>query len=234
MLSSNGGSICIKSTCFDLWFDVLQVVIATNIAETSLTIDGIYYVVDPGFVKQNVYNSKTGMDQLIVTPISQVCTAAIITYVAESFWDSELHNNIVFFSSDDCKLIYLIMRFVFTFVVFCALIWYHTVCIYLKLVTECPASSPTKGFSVFDFRYCCTCIWVVYWNTISVCTTWYDIHVSVLIWCCRLRRNREPVEQVEQVLVNVTDYIQRELTEMRCSKRRYVIVIINQCPSIVL
>lgn len=49
-----------------------QVVIATNIAETSLTIDGIYYVVDPGFVKQKVYNSKTGIDQLVVTPISQV------------------------------------------------------------------------------------------------------------------------------------------------------------------
>ena len=49
-----------------------QVVIATNIAETSLTIDGIYYVVDPGFVKQVVYNSKTGIDQLVVTPISQV------------------------------------------------------------------------------------------------------------------------------------------------------------------
>ncbi|KAI2658410.1 ATP-dependent RNA helicase DHX8 [Labeo rohita] len=41
-----------------------KVVIATNIAETSLTIDGIYYVVDPGFVKQKVYNSKTGIDQL--------------------------------------------------------------------------------------------------------------------------------------------------------------------------
>ena len=49
-------------------------VVATNIAETSLTIDGIYYVVDPGFVKQKVYNSKSGLDALVVTPISQVCT----------------------------------------------------------------------------------------------------------------------------------------------------------------
>lgn len=48
-----------------------QVVIATNIAETSLTIDGIYYVVDPGFVKQKIYNPKSGMDSLVVTPISQ-------------------------------------------------------------------------------------------------------------------------------------------------------------------
>ena len=47
-----------------MWIS-LQVVIATNIAETSLTIDGIYYVVDPGFVKQNVYNSKSGIDALV-------------------------------------------------------------------------------------------------------------------------------------------------------------------------
>ena len=48
-----------------------KVVVATNIAEASLTIDGIYYVVDPGFSKQKVYNPKAGMDSLIVTPISQ-------------------------------------------------------------------------------------------------------------------------------------------------------------------
>ncbi|KAF2265734.1 P-loop containing nucleoside triphosphate hydrolase protein [Lojkania enalia] len=48
-----------------------KVVIATNIAETSLTIDGIYYVVDPGFVKQSSYDPKLGMDRLQVMPISQ-------------------------------------------------------------------------------------------------------------------------------------------------------------------
>lgn len=62
----------------------LQVVIATNIAETSLTIDGIYYVVDPGFVKQKVYNSKTGIDQLVVTPISQVGILGLTSYLPSS------------------------------------------------------------------------------------------------------------------------------------------------------
>lgn len=48
-----------------------KVIVATNIAETSLTVDGIIYVIDPGFVKQSVYDPKLGMDRLLVQPISQ-------------------------------------------------------------------------------------------------------------------------------------------------------------------
>lgn len=48
-----------------------KVVLATNIAETSITIDGIVYVIDPGFVKENVYNARTGMESLVVTPCSR-------------------------------------------------------------------------------------------------------------------------------------------------------------------
>lgn len=49
-----------------------QVVVATNIAETSLTIEGIIYVLDPGFCKQKSYNPRTGMESLTVTPCSKV------------------------------------------------------------------------------------------------------------------------------------------------------------------
>ncbi|GBP12389.1 Pre-mRNA-splicing factor ATP-dependent RNA helicase DHX16 [Eumeta japonica] len=48
-----------------------KVVLATNIAETSLTIDNIIYVIDPGFAKQNNFNSRTGMESLMVVPISK-------------------------------------------------------------------------------------------------------------------------------------------------------------------
>lgn len=48
-----------------------KVVLATNIAETSITIDGIVYVIDPGFVKENVYNPTTGMESLVVTACSR-------------------------------------------------------------------------------------------------------------------------------------------------------------------
>lgn len=48
-----------------------KVVLATNIAETSITIDGIVYVIDPGFVKQKSYNPRSGMESLIVVPCSR-------------------------------------------------------------------------------------------------------------------------------------------------------------------
>ncbi|AQZ18192.1 PRP2 (YNR011C) [Zygosaccharomyces parabailii] len=48
-----------------------KVVLATNIAETSLTIDGIKYVVDPGYVKENSFVPSTGMTQLLTVPCSR-------------------------------------------------------------------------------------------------------------------------------------------------------------------
>ena len=48
-----------------------RVVLATNVAETSLTIPGIVYVVDAGVARVNRYSVRTGVTQLLVEPISK-------------------------------------------------------------------------------------------------------------------------------------------------------------------
>ncbi|XP_020099190.1 pre-mRNA-splicing factor ATP-dependent RNA helicase DEAH10-like isoform X3 [Ananas comosus] len=48
-----------------------KVILATNIAETSVTIPGIKYVIDPGWVKVRSYNPVTGMESLTISEISK-------------------------------------------------------------------------------------------------------------------------------------------------------------------
>ncbi|XP_048464496.1 probable ATP-dependent RNA helicase DHX35 [Rhincodon typus] len=52
-----------------------KIVVATNIAETSITINGIVFVIDCGFVKLRAYNPRTGIESLVVTPVSQASAA---------------------------------------------------------------------------------------------------------------------------------------------------------------
>ncbi|CUS24823.1 LAQU0S20e00672g1_1 [Lachancea quebecensis] len=47
-----------------------KVVVATNIAETSLTVEGVKYVIDCGYSKLKVYNPQIGLDSLQIAPIS--------------------------------------------------------------------------------------------------------------------------------------------------------------------
>lgn len=48
-----------------------KAILATNIAETSLTIDGVVYVVDAGLAKTRAFHAAKGIDSLLALPISQ-------------------------------------------------------------------------------------------------------------------------------------------------------------------
>jgi len=48
-----------------------RIVLATNVAETSLTIPGIVYVIDSGLARLNRYDTRTGVTRLKIEPISR-------------------------------------------------------------------------------------------------------------------------------------------------------------------
>ena len=54
---------------------IRRVVLATNVAETSLTVPGIRYVVDPGTARISRYSRRTKVQRLPIEPISQASAA---------------------------------------------------------------------------------------------------------------------------------------------------------------
>lgn len=56
---------------FEEFSGIRKIVLATNIAEASVTIDGIVFVIDCGFQKQKFFDPKLNLEQLRVVQISK-------------------------------------------------------------------------------------------------------------------------------------------------------------------
>jgi HrpA-like RNA helicase len=78
------------------------VVLATNIAETSVTIPGIKYVIDPGMVKARAYNPVTGMESLIIIPVSKAQALQRRYKISSKFYSCVLSLTLSFYTQWSC------------------------------------------------------------------------------------------------------------------------------------
>ncbi len=85
-----------------------KVILATNIAETSLTIDGIEVVIDSGLEKKAIYDLRRGLTHLASQPISQASASQragragrLMPGTCYRMWDKESHHRLARQSTPD-------------------------------------------------------------------------------------------------------------------------------------
>lgn len=66
-------------------------ILSTNVAETSITIPGVCYVVDTGVVKARGYNPHIGLDLLCVQPVSKAQVCVCVRDRKERVWRHCVH-----------------------------------------------------------------------------------------------------------------------------------------------
>eukprot|EP00798_Chlamydomonas_sp_ICE-L_P020489 gene20489-27278_t len=72
-----------------------KVIAATNIAETSLTLEDVVYVIDSCFVKQRCYNPIMGLESLLIAPTSQVLGKSDVHVIDSCFVKQSCYNTIM-------------------------------------------------------------------------------------------------------------------------------------------